>query len=90
MYLERFIHGEIYKARPDVKAVVHSHSPSVIPFGVQRVPLQAALPHERLPRPRRAGVRDREAAGGMTDMLVRDADARPRAGADRSATSRSR
>ena len=33
-YLERFIHGAIYKARPDVTSVVHSHSPSVIPFGV--------------------------------------------------------
>ena len=33
-YLERFIHGSIYKARPDVMAVVHSHSPSIIPFGV--------------------------------------------------------
>src|SRR6476660_7267424 len=31
-FLERFIHGEIYKARPDVMSVVHSHSPSVIPF----------------------------------------------------------
>jgi HCOMODA/2-hydroxy-3-carboxy-muconic semialdehyde decarboxylase len=30
VYLERFIHGEIYRARPDVQAVVHSHSPSVI------------------------------------------------------------
>src|SRR5690242_11950025 len=34
LYLERFIHSEIYKARPEVKAVVHSHSPAVIPFGV--------------------------------------------------------
>jgi HCOMODA/2-hydroxy-3-carboxy-muconic semialdehyde decarboxylase len=33
-YVERFIHSEIYRARPDVNAVVHSHSPSVIPFGV--------------------------------------------------------
>lgn len=33
-YLERFIHGEIYKKRPDVMAVVHSHSPSVVPFSV--------------------------------------------------------
>jgi ribulose-5-phosphate 4-epimerase/fuculose-1-phosphate aldolase len=33
-YLERFIHSEIYLARPEVMAVVHSHSPSVIPFGV--------------------------------------------------------
>jgi ribulose-5-phosphate 4-epimerase/fuculose-1-phosphate aldolase len=30
--LERFIHGEVYKARPEVMAVVHNHSPSVIPF----------------------------------------------------------
>jgi ribulose-5-phosphate 4-epimerase/fuculose-1-phosphate aldolase len=34
VFLERFIHGEVYKARPDVNAVVHSHSPSVIPFGI--------------------------------------------------------
>jgi HCOMODA/2-hydroxy-3-carboxy-muconic semialdehyde decarboxylase len=34
VYLERFIHGEIYRARPDARAIVHSHSPSVIPFGV--------------------------------------------------------
>src|SRR5580658_7217683 len=33
-YLERFIHGGVYEARPDVHAVVHNHSPSVIPFGV--------------------------------------------------------
>src|SRR5436190_23710126 len=33
-YLERFIHSEIYRTRPDVQAVVHSHSPAVIPFGV--------------------------------------------------------
>jgi ribulose-5-phosphate 4-epimerase/fuculose-1-phosphate aldolase len=33
-YLERFIHGGIYEARPDAHSVVHNHSPSVIPFGV--------------------------------------------------------
>jgi ribulose-5-phosphate 4-epimerase/fuculose-1-phosphate aldolase len=32
-FLERFIHGCAYKARPDVNAVVHSHSPTVVPFG---------------------------------------------------------
>jgi ribulose-5-phosphate 4-epimerase/fuculose-1-phosphate aldolase len=31
---ERFIHGEIYRVRPDVQAVVHSHSPAVIPFSI--------------------------------------------------------
>jgi ribulose-5-phosphate 4-epimerase/fuculose-1-phosphate aldolase len=37
---ERFIHGEIYKARPDVNAVVHNHSPSVVPFSVTKVPMR--------------------------------------------------
>src|SRR3954453_23497051 len=37
---ERFIHGEIYKARPEVTAVVHNHSPSVIPFSVTGVALK--------------------------------------------------
>jgi ribulose-5-phosphate 4-epimerase/fuculose-1-phosphate aldolase len=32
LFFERIIHGEIYKARPDVMAVVHNHSPSLIPF----------------------------------------------------------
>jgi ribulose-5-phosphate 4-epimerase/fuculose-1-phosphate aldolase len=39
-FLERYIHGEIYRARPEVKAIVHSHSPSVIPFGVTRTRLR--------------------------------------------------
>ena len=38
---ERFIHGEIYRARPDVMSVVHNHSPSVIPFSVTGVPMRA-------------------------------------------------
>ena len=40
LYSERFIHGEVYRARPDVHAVVHSHSPTVIPFGISDVPLR--------------------------------------------------
>src|SRR3569623_1816517 len=36
VYLERFIHGEILRARPDVMAVVHTHSPAVIPISVVR------------------------------------------------------
>jgi len=39
-FIERYIHGEIYRARPEVMAVVHSHSPSVIPFGVTRAKLR--------------------------------------------------
>lgn len=70
MYLERFIHGEIYRARPDVGAVVHHHSPAVIPFGVSTIPLRAiyhmaAFLGDGVP------VFDiRAAAPGMTDMLV--------------------
>jgi ribulose-5-phosphate 4-epimerase/fuculose-1-phosphate aldolase len=39
-FLERFIHAEVYRARDDVKAVIHTHSPAVIPFGVTRAPLK--------------------------------------------------
>ena len=39
-FIERYIHGEIYRARPEVMAIVHSHSPSVIPFGVTRTKLR--------------------------------------------------
>jgi HCOMODA/2-hydroxy-3-carboxy-muconic semialdehyde decarboxylase len=42
-YSERFIHGEIYKARPDVKAIIHFHAPDLIPFGVTGVPLRPMI-----------------------------------------------
>jgi ribulose-5-phosphate 4-epimerase/fuculose-1-phosphate aldolase len=42
LYLERFIHGEVYRARGDVRAVIHSHSPAVIPFSMTGVPLRMA------------------------------------------------
>jgi ribulose-5-phosphate 4-epimerase/fuculose-1-phosphate aldolase len=42
-YLERFIHGALYEARPDVLSVVHNHSPSVIPFGVTGTKLKPLL-----------------------------------------------
>ncbi|MPZ57726.1 MAG: class II aldolase/adducin family protein [Rhizobiales bacterium] len=41
VFLERFIHGQAYRARPDVNAVVHSHSPTMIPFSVTGEPLKA-------------------------------------------------
>ena len=40
-FLERFIHGNAFKARPDVNAVVHSHSPTIVPFSVTEQPLRA-------------------------------------------------
>lgn len=42
-YAERFIHGAVYEARPDVRAVVHSHSPGVIPFGVTGTALRPVM-----------------------------------------------
>src|SRR5690349_15966883 len=39
-YLERYIHSEIYKARPDVKCVLHTHSPSVLPYCFVDTPLR--------------------------------------------------
>lgn len=71
MYIERFIHGEIYKVRPDVKAIVHNHSPSVIPFGVSTLPLRplyhmSAFLGDGVP------VFNIRQAGGITDMLVRN------------------
>src|SRR6187551_1841081 len=39
-YLERFIHSEVYRVRADVRAVVHNHSPAVIPFGVTNTQLR--------------------------------------------------
>ena len=70
--LERFIHGEIYRARPEVMCVVHNHSPSVIPFSVTGVPMRA-LYHmasfigEGLPNFEIRDVRK------GTDLLVKDA-----------------
>jgi ribulose-5-phosphate 4-epimerase/fuculose-1-phosphate aldolase len=72
-YLERFIHGEIYKAHPAVQAVVHSHSPAVIPFGVVGVALR---PIFHLGGFLGVGVpvfEIRDAGGLATDMLIRNA-----------------
>src|SRR5256884_1132255 len=69
---ERFIHGEILKARPEIMAVVHNHSPSVVPFSVTGVPMRAlwhmaAFIGDGLPN-----WEIREVRKG-TDLLVRDA-----------------
>jgi HCOMODA/2-hydroxy-3-carboxy-muconic semialdehyde decarboxylase len=70
-YSERFIHAEIYRARADVKAVVHAHTPSLIPYGVTSVPLRpvfhmASFIGDGVP------VFDIRKMFGMTDMLVSD------------------
>src|SRR5262245_58827282 len=71
-YLERFIHSEVYRSRPDVRAVVHCHTASLIPFADSDVPLRAmyhmaAFVAEGVP------IFDIRKAAGLTDLLVRDA-----------------
>jgi ribulose-5-phosphate 4-epimerase/fuculose-1-phosphate aldolase len=71
--LERFIHGAIYEQRPDVHAVVHNHSPSVIPFGVTGKKLKpllhlcASIGHE-------VPIWDSHDKFGDTTLLVTDMD----------------
>jgi ribulose-5-phosphate 4-epimerase/fuculose-1-phosphate aldolase len=70
MFSERFIHAEIYKARPDVKAVVHSHAPALLPFGVTGTPLRP-VSHMAGFLLRAAPVFEiRDAGGPDTNMLV--------------------
>jgi ribulose-5-phosphate 4-epimerase/fuculose-1-phosphate aldolase len=70
-FLERFIHGAIYRARPDVMAVVHSHSPSVIPFGLVDVPMRAMF-HNAAFIAAGVPVFDIREKFGATDLLVSD------------------
>lgn len=70
-YSERFIHSEIYRRRPDVKAIVHSHSPAVIPFGVTSVPLKPIFHMSGFLGTGVPIFEIREIAGD-TDMLVRN------------------
>jgi ribulose-5-phosphate 4-epimerase/fuculose-1-phosphate aldolase len=69
VFLERFIHSEIYKARPDVMSVVHTHSPGVIPFSVTKVPLRAMF-HNPSFLAVGVPVWDIRKDFGDTDMLV--------------------
>ena len=71
-YLERFIHGEIYRARPEVAAVVHSHSPAVIPFGVSPVTLRPVSHMGGFLGEGAPVFEIRDAAGPASDMLIRD------------------
>jgi ribulose-5-phosphate 4-epimerase/fuculose-1-phosphate aldolase len=71
MFVERFIHGEAYKARKDVNSVIHTHSMGVIPFSITQMPLKpvihnASFLHVGVP------VWEIREAGGTTNMLVRD------------------
>jgi ribulose-5-phosphate 4-epimerase/fuculose-1-phosphate aldolase len=69
-FQERFIHAEIYRARPDVKAIIHCHTGDLIPFGVTGTRLlpvihMAGFLGEGIP------TFEIRTTGGMTDMLIR-------------------
>ena len=73
LYTERFIHGEIYKARPDVMAIVHMHAPQLIPFGVTGIPLKPMY-HRSAFIALGVPVFEIRESAGMTDMLIRNGD----------------
>jgi HCOMODA/2-hydroxy-3-carboxy-muconic semialdehyde decarboxylase len=68
-YKERFIHSEIYRARPDVNAIVHCHTPSLIPFGVTKKPLRPMY-HQSAFLAAGVPVFEIREAAGMTNMLI--------------------
>ena len=70
LHSERFIHGEIYKVRPDVNAVVHSHSRAVIPFGVTKTPLRAIFHNASFLGEGVPVYEIRDESGENNDMLV--------------------
>jgi ribulose-5-phosphate 4-epimerase/fuculose-1-phosphate aldolase len=71
VYLERFIHAELFRARPDVMAVVHSHSPAVVPFSVVKSSPLRPICHmsgflgEEVPM-----FEIRDYAGDSSDLLI--------------------
>ena len=72
-FTERYIHGEIYRARPDVMSVVHFHAPEVIPYRVTGVPLRpifhmAGFLGDGIPT---FEIRD---TAGVTNMLISNAE----------------
>jgi ribulose-5-phosphate 4-epimerase/fuculose-1-phosphate aldolase len=72
LYLERYIHSALYAQRPDVMAVVHSHSPAVIPFGITPVALQPVFHIGGFLAPAVPVFEIRDTAGPATDLLIRN------------------
>jgi HCOMODA/2-hydroxy-3-carboxy-muconic semialdehyde decarboxylase len=72
-FLERYLHGEIYKARPDVMAIAHSHSAAVIPFGLVNTPMVATY-HNAAFLAAGVPVFDIREKFGITDIVVSTAE----------------
>jgi HCOMODA/2-hydroxy-3-carboxy-muconic semialdehyde decarboxylase len=73
MYSERFIHAEIYRVRPDVHAVVHSHSPTVIPFSISKTALRPVC-HMASFMPQAVPVFEVRETAGLTDLLIKTSE----------------
>jgi ribulose-5-phosphate 4-epimerase/fuculose-1-phosphate aldolase len=71
-FLERYLHGEIFRARPDVMAIAHSHSAAVIPFGLVNTPMVATY-HNAAFLAQGVPVFDIREKFGTTDIVVGDA-----------------
>ena len=71
-FIERYLHGEIYRARRDVMAVAHGHSPSVIPFGLVSTPMRATY-HNAAFLACGVPVFDIRARFGTTDIVINSA-----------------
>jgi len=68
-YAERHIHGAVYEDRPEVHAVVHNHSPSLIPYSITGVPLRPVM-HMCASMGTHVPVWDSRSAFGDTNLLV--------------------
>ncbi len=72
-FIERHLHGGVYRARPDVMAVAHAHSPSVVPFGLTGTPMLATY-HNAAFLAAGVPVFDIRAKFGSTDIVISSAD----------------
>jgi HCOMODA/2-hydroxy-3-carboxy-muconic semialdehyde decarboxylase len=71
LYIERFIHGEIYRARPDVNAICHHHAAAVMPFCIAGAPLRPVYQHGAMLGPEVPFWNSRDEFGD-TNLLVTD------------------
>ena len=71
LYVERFIHAGVYRARRDVGAVIHSHSPEILAFSITRAPLRAAI-HDAAFLGAGVPVFDADSDGANGSLLIRN------------------
>jgi HCOMODA/2-hydroxy-3-carboxy-muconic semialdehyde decarboxylase len=72
-FIERYLHGEIFRVRPDVMAIAHSHSPSTIAFGLSNVPMRAMY-HNAAFLAAGVPVFDIREKFGATDIVISTAE----------------